>query len=147
MKNQILTKNALLSVLLVAGLMLIESCKDSELTPQETTKAVLISSGGWKVQTVTVDNTDKTSVYSGLAITFTESGFTATNGVPIWPASGTWSFTDEAGKNIKLGTGLEISIEEASKTKLVLKLNWNNTTLGSGRVTSVGGVNVFSFGK
>ena len=147
MKNKILSKTALLSVLLITGLMLIESCKDSPLSAVEQTKAILISSGGWKMQTVTVDNTDKTSVYSGLAITFTETGFTATNGVPIWPVSGTWSFSDETGKNIKLGTGLEISIEEASKIKLVLKLNWDKTTLGPGRVTSVGGVNVFSFGK
>ena len=45
------------------------------------------------------------------------------------------------------GDGLPIAIEEATATKLVLKFNWDQNTLGSGRNSSVKGQNIFTFGK
>ena len=99
------------------------------------------------MSSVTVDGADKTSIYKDLKLTFTSTGFTSVNGGVVWPASGTWQFTDGTGKNITRGDGLQIAIDEASTSKLVLKLTWNQTTLGPGRVNSLMGVNVFSFGK
>lgn len=146
MKTKILTY--IVGITLICGLLFIQSCgsKGSDPSPADQMKAILIA-GAWNLQTVSVDGVDKTSVYTGLTIKFTDGNFTTTNGRAVWPASGTWQFADDTGKNITRGDGLSIAIEEATSTKLVLKFNWNQNTLGSGRISSVKGQNIFTFGK
>ena len=100
-----------------------------------------------QVQTVQVDAVDKTTVYKDLKLTFTATGFTATGGGSVWPATGTWKFADDTGKVITRGDGLSINLMEVSATKLVLTLTWTKTTLDGGRVEAVAGQNVFTFGK
>lgn len=134
--------------IIFCGLLVLQSCggKGSDPSPADQMKTIL-TSGTWNLQTVSVDGVDKSSVYTGLTVRFTEGNFTTTNGRVVWPASGTWQFTDDTGKNITRGDGLAISIEEAITSKLVLKLTWSQTTLGQGRSNSVKGVNIFMFGK
>ena len=96
---------------------------------------------------VTVDGTDKTSVYTGLTLSFTDTNYTTTNGGVVWPASGTWSFADATGKLITRSDGLSITVEEAIATSIKLKLTWEEGALGGGRAAAVAGVHVFSFGK
>ncbi len=138
--NKTINMGAFLSLLL-----LIISCGGSDPAPteQEVVTEALVS-GTWKVQSVTVDGADQSSIYTGLIINFTATGFSASNGSPVWPASASWSFTDDLAKTIIID-GLEISIVEASSVKLVLKLTWNKTTLGPGRVASLSGQNIFTF--
>lgn len=99
----------------------------------------------WKLSVATVDGTDKTFLYDGLTITFTSSGYTATNGLPIWPASGTWSFKDSNAQTMIRNDGLEIEITEASETELKLTFTWFKTTYVSGRSESITGFHVFTF--
>jgi len=134
--------------IIFCGLLVLQSCggKGSDPSPADQMKTIF-TSGTWNLQTVSVDGVDKSSVYTGLTVRFTEGNFTTTNGRVVWPASGTWQFTDDTGKNITRGDGLAISIEEAITSKLVLKLTWSQTTLGQGRSNSVKGVNIFTFGK
>ena len=101
----------------------------------------------WKMQSVTVDGTDKTSVYKDLSLKFTASGFTSTNGGVIWPVTGTWSFADADATAIKRDDGLEVKLQDITDTSLKLALTWSKTTLGPGRVGSISGQHVFSFGK
>ncbi|MBX2895507.1 MAG: hypothetical protein KF763_08690 [Cyclobacteriaceae bacterium] len=107
----------------------------------------LLTSGTWALQTVSVSGVDQTAVYTGLTLRFTDTNFTATNGRVIWPALGTWQFSDDTGKIIQRNDGLLITIETATTSTLVLKLNWDETTLGSGRVSSVEGAHTFNFTK
>ena len=107
----------------------------------------ILTSGAWKIQSVAVDGADQTNVYKGLSLSFTNTLVNATNGGAVWLASDTWKFADETGKSITRGDGIQVTVEEATATKLVLKLTWTKTTLGSGRINSVKGVNVFTFGK
>jgi hypothetical protein len=106
-----------------------------------------LTSGTWNVSRVTVDGIDKTSLFTGMKLTFTTTGYTATNGEPVWPASGTWTFGDAEKKMVKRDDGVEVSIQSLDDNSLTLSLNWNKTTLGSGRNTSVGGVHVFELVK
>jgi hypothetical protein len=122
------------------------SDEPSSPTEMEEIKASM-TSDTWNVQSVDVDGIDETSVYSSLKLKFTETTFTSTNGGPIWPATGTWSFADKTGKLVKRGDGIEITIDEASTTLLRLKLNWTETTLGGGRTNSVSGQHIFTFIK
>jgi hypothetical protein len=119
---------------------------DPSPTEIEEIKASM-TSGTWKVQSVDVDGIEKTSVYSSLKLTFTETTFTSTNGGAIWPATGTWSFADKTGKLVKRGDGVEITVDESSTTLLKLKLSWAETTLGGGRTSSVSGQHIFTFIK
>jgi len=136
----------LLPVVLMVMLSGLMSCDDDEPTAQETATNLLTSST-WKIKTVSVDATDRTSVYPGLALTFTATGYTTTNGGVIWPASGTWSFKDQTATVITRNDGLEITIQELTETSLKLSFNWTKTTLGSGRVQSVSGLHILTFSK
>lgn len=134
-------------IVVVALIINLSGCsKGSEISKQEEVTAAL-TSGQWKIKTVIVDGVDKTGVYKDLSLTFTATGFTTTNGGVVWPASGTYTFTDANATVLKRNDGLEIQIQEATTTSLRLGLTWAKTTLGAGRIESVGGQNVFSFGK
>ena len=141
---------------LIAGVLAfqLQSCgSKGDPTPKETdaqkNEKILTSSvtSGWSVQSVMVDGVDDTSIYSKLKLSFTEGSFTATNGDPIWPASGTWKFTDDSGQTIQRGDGLIIGVDEITSTTLTLSLTWTETTLGPGRVKSTSGKHVFKLGK
>ncbi len=113
---------------------------------QDEVKAKLISPT-WKIQSVSVDGTDKTSLYKDLSVKFTATGFTSTSGGAIWPASGTWSFTSDDASAIKRDDGLVVTLQEVTDTSLKLALTWSKTTIGPGRTGSVSGNHLFSFGK
>ncbi len=136
----------LLPVVLMVMLSGLMSCDDDEPTAQETATN-LLTSAVWKIKTVTVDAVDKSSIYPGLTLTFTATGYTTTNGGAIWPASGTWSFTDQTATVITRNDGLEITIQELTETSLKLAFNWTKTTLGSGREQSLSGQHVLSYSK
>jgi hypothetical protein len=100
----------------------------------------------WVIQSVTVDGVDKTDIYKNLTLKFTATTYTTTNGAPVWPASGTWSFTNETGTTVKRDDNTEITVE-ATDTSLKLGLTWSQTTVGPGRTESVEGQHVFTFKK
>lgn len=137
-----------LSIGCLCSLIYLGSCgsKGDDPSPVDEMRTVL-TSGTWNLQTVLVGGVDQTAVYTGLTLRFTDTNFTATNGRVVWPASGTWQFSDETGKIIQRNDGLLITIETATTNSLVLKLNWDETTLGSGRVASVEGAHTFNFTK
>jgi hypothetical protein len=142
------TKNINLKICLFLLTLLIVSCGgDPEPTAAEKNTELMTASGAWKLQNVLVDGTDKTSVYSGLTIQFTETAFTTTNGGVVWPASGSWSFKDDSGTVINRNDGIEIKLVEVSTSKLVLQLTWTKLTIGPGRVSSLSGSHTFTFGK
>ena len=142
---------AVVIINLLLIILALTSCGGGDPTPtpvskQDEVKAKL-TSPTWKMQSVTVDGADKTTLYKDLTLKFTASGFTSTNGGAIWPASGTWTFTNEEATAIKRDDGLEVALQEVTDTSLKLAMTWSKTTLGPGRVESVSGKHVFSFGK
>ncbi len=144
---------AFLLIATVATLIHLSGCKGGAADPtpapaskQEEVKAIL-TLPTWKMQSVTVDGTDKTSIYKDLSLKFSATGFTSTNGGAVWPASGTWSFTNADATAVKRDDGLEVKLQEVTSTSLKLALTWSKTTLGPGRKESVNGQHVFSLGK
>jgi len=129
-------------------LIYLSSCggKGSDPSPQDQVRSIL-TSGTWNLQGTTVDGVDQSSVYAGLTLRFTDTNFTATNGRVVWPATGTWQFADESGETFVRNDDVVVTIDNATSNNLVLRLTWNETTLGNGRSASVEGVNVFSFTK
>ena len=137
----------LLSLLMIAGVMLISSCeKKTEISVADAVKAKLTAST-WKLKSVDVSGKDQTSVYKGLTLTFTTTSFTTTNGGTVWPVTGTWEFKTPDATAIVRDDKLEVTIQEVTETSLKLALTWSKNTFTSGRVEAVSGAHVFTFSK
>ena len=128
-----------------AVIISVQGCKD-EVPETDRVKGILKAST-WTMQTVVVDAVDQSTVYKGLTLNFTDTGYSSTNGGVVWPASGTWVFADASAKTITRNDNLAITITEVTDAKLILSLTWTKTTLSGGRVESVKGLNVFTFTK
>ncbi|MBX2896895.1 MAG: hypothetical protein KF763_15720 [Cyclobacteriaceae bacterium] len=149
-KFKISVLKLLLVIFSVSALFFISGCKKKEDDPKPSKQdevTSVLTSATWKVSSVTVDGVDKTELYAGLTLRFTPTNYTSTNGVPVWPATGAWSFTTEEANAFQRSDGVLVEIIEVTATSLKLKLDWDETTLGSGRVGSVEGDHVFSFVK
>lgn len=134
------------SLILILAVVFLSSCGGSDPSITDVNQG-LLSSGTWKISNVNVDGTDQTSLFTGLTLQFTATNYTTTNGEPVWPASGTWSFTDDTATAVKRSDGVVVGISSISETSLVLTLTWDKTTLGTGRVNSVKGAHTFTFTK
>jgi hypothetical protein len=131
-----------------ALLATLSSCKGDDPSVTEAQKITnLLTGSPWKIQSVTVDNVAHDELYPNLSVTFTSTGFTATNGLLVWPTTGTWTFTDKTATTFSRNDGVEVTINEISDTRLVLSLTWTKTTLGGGRANSLSGKNVFTLTK
>lgn len=147
------TKNIITQIMtvvaagLVAGVtsLTFSSCKKHTPTVKETNTKML-TSHQWKISTLKIDNTDQTSLYPGMTLTFTSDAYTSTNGTPVWPGSGTWTFSDD-GLTITRNDGLVIAVSDISDNTLVLEFDWSKTTFSGGRQSSVQGHHVFTFIK
>lgn len=140
---------------MMGGLLASVSCgKSDDTTPdtpqtkQEEVTQALVGSGGsgktWKIQSLTVDGVDETSTVKGMTIKFSSTTFTVTNGGPVWPSNGSWTFSSTEASSIKLDNGTEVKVE-VTDTTLKLSLTWNKNTFGPGRVESISGQQVFVF--
>jgi hypothetical protein len=131
-------------VTLLAALTIINSgCDDGdENGGTELTFANSVKGKTWKLSSAKVDGVDKTDVYKGLTMTFNEGTYAATNGDPLFKTTGTWK---ELTKNeeVEFDGVLPAEVVLVSKDKFTLKFSWDDTTYGSGRVSSVEGDHEF----
>ena len=131
---------------IVISLLVLSACGDSSPSATEIT-ANQLKANTWRISSVMVDATDQTALFTNMTLSFTASEYTTTNGKAVWPASGTWSFTDNTAKKIKRSDNVEVTIIEINDTSLKLSLNWATNSFGPGRVESVAGNHLFSFVK
>ena len=138
-----------LSIFITYALFLAMSCRDDD--PQATeTNLQRLAAHKWKLISVTVDGVDKTDLFTGLTLQWSQDKtFVATNGGEMWPSNGTWSVTDDSGKTLLVSLNdpdhVEVTIQTLDDSTLVISLHWNKTTLGSGRASSIAGDYVFEF--
>jgi hypothetical protein len=130
----------------IIALLLLAACGGDDPKPSAVEIVQQrLTSATWLLETVTVDGSNQTELYEGLTLTFTKSGYTSTGGEPVWQASGLWSFTDETALNILRDDGVNLTIVTLTDATLSIKLIWNDTTLGTGRSSSIAGEYVFTF--
>lgn len=135
-------------LVLAVAICTLPGCKpDPPEVPKKDVVTNQLKSGIWKINTVTVDGVAST-LFDGMTLAFTATGFTSTNATPVWPASGTWSFVNADDANeLKRNDNVNVKIDAISETGLTLSLTWNKTTLGNGREQSVSGKHVFNLRK
>jgi hypothetical protein len=155
MKSKKIIYSALMGAALISTFMMhLSSCKGKDPEPSAGDLAIasLIASP-WKVKVVTVDNQDKTSLFTGFTIAFSKSGaadgsYSSTNGGLVWPATGQWTISDPlVAGSFKRNDGLDVQLIEVTTTSLKMSLNWSKNTFGPGRVESISGQHVFTMGK
>lgn len=133
------------SAVAVVTLVTLSGCgEEPSLSAVEQTLTKMMAKT-WTVQNVNISGVDATQSYATMTLKFTETAYTATNGGVVWPASGTWQFTDVTATKVNRNDGLEVTIVEASEAVLKLSFTWTKTTFGGGRSQSVAGVHVFTF--
>lgn len=135
-----------ISFLLILGIALLSGCKNesTDPTPQDNQKVLLINNGvSWVLGSVTKDGLDVSDQFSGFKLTVGDFTYTTTNALAsAWPASGTWSFANEAGTLIRRSDGVQISVQVSATS---LKLTFFVSGLGTGgRAKGVDGEYVFN---
>ncbi len=143
--------NLLTLIVTISGLITFSNCGSGDPTPAKTESQrvtdLLVTSPAWKIQRAAVDGIDESSLFKNLTITFTTNRFSTTNGGSVWPAIGTWAFTDDTAKSFKRDDGTVVSVDNITDSELGLSLTWNKTTFAGGRTGSISGKNVFTLGK
>jgi len=135
--------------LLCAVMIALDACKgggDPEPETESERVTKLLTTGTWKLNSLTIDGVAKSS-FDGMTITFTNGSYTSTKGEPVWPSSGTWSLSDATAKTISRSDQTPVSIDAIDANNLTLSLTWTKTTLGPGRASSIAGKHTFVMGK
>lgn len=143
-RKKLYTFEIVFVVILIAIILVVCGCSKDD-PESKTAKTERMLKASWKLNKLTVDGTDQTTLYSDLSITVTAGTYTAQNGEPIWPAAGTWRLTDAT--TINRDNDFSIKIESITETTLTLSLEWQDTTIGQGRVASIAGEHLFEFVK
>ncbi len=135
----------LISTALIIAVILSTGCKkkNDDPTPQDNQKKLLINNGvAWILGSVTKDGLDVTDQFQGFQLIVGDFTFSTSKSLPsAWPASGTWSFANEAGTLVNRNDGVQIQVQVSATS---LKLTFSVTGLGGGgRVGSVDGGYVF----
>lgn len=125
MKKQIIF---LLVFLLVC--LLLFSC-EAELTPNES-KEKALKAATWKLQSSKI-GVVASNLYNGLSLTFTKVAYMASDSGDIWGTLGTRVFVGMDGKEIELGNGLEVQINQISSTGITISFFWDKTIVVHGR--------------
>ena len=131
---------------LLALSIVLFSCGKDDPSQADKVRSML-TSGAWKVQSVTVDDQDALDFFTNLSVTFTKTGFTTSNPGPIWPASGSWDFSNAEATHILRGDGLDITIDALSDTEFRCTLYWDELVVGPGRADAIVGTHKFVFTK
>ncbi|WP_422354153.1 hypothetical protein [Roseivirga pacifica] len=136
---------ALLLVLVALFLMgFLTSCKDDDgpLTPSARELAFEKLSGDWDLGNgagrIEVDGTDVSANYPGFTLSFTDGGYTTTNGADLFNASGTWQWTDEDAKMLSLDDGKEVTITLLNENRFTFTFTHAGGSSANGINTSNG---------
>ncbi|MEJ0030699.1 MAG: hypothetical protein WDO15_10170 [Bacteroidota bacterium] len=157
MKHIDILKSFLSIAFLIVIVVMFDSCKGGGDDPvrgpgtgnnqtESDRVSGLLTSSPWKIKSLTIDGVSK-NLYPNLAVTFTKTGFTSTGGTSVWPATGSWTFTDDTATSFKRDDQTVVAIETIDQNNLTMSLTWSQTSLGPGRVSSVAGKHVFVMGK
>lgn len=147
------TKKILLAIM-ITSIAALSSCggDDSPVPVVDPTLEIIEGlSKTWSVTSVTLDNSDETTDWSGFTLNFDLSkGFTASDlsdeSVLVWPTSGSYSFPNANNANIILRSdGVQITIEDLTETSA--RLVFNITGRSGGRINGLVGEWVFDLGN
>ncbi|MFY0591766.1 hypothetical protein [Roseivirga sp.] len=77
---------------------------------------------------IAVDGTDVSANYPGFALSFSDGTYATTNGADLFDATGTWEWTDEQARSLRLNDGKEINIQTLTDNKFVFGFSLSGAT-------------------
>ncbi len=99
----------------------------------------------WSLNSVTNDNLDVTSQFTGFTLTVTgNQTYSTTNGGNAWPASGTFEVLQQNLDILRRDDNVEVNIVSITDTALVLSFNVNSVR---GSAHGITGSFVFNLNK
>jgi len=138
-------RNLALGIASVVMLVVMQGCGKNPPSAKDVNTGML-KAHAWNLSSLSVDGVDKTSLYTGMTLAFAAGTYTATHGDPVWPASDTWTLSDD-GKTITRGDGVTAAVTAITGDGLTLTLTWSKNTFAGGRTASVAGSHIFTFVK
>ena len=129
----------------LVGMLFHCSCDHHKETELERVNRML-TAAKWTINGVSEDGVDQTASYQKMTLTFTAGSYKVSDGGAIWPSQGAWKLNDDA-KSFVREDGLVIQILKIGESDLSLSFYWPRTTFGPGRLKSIHGNYIFSFGK
>ncbi|MHA7101883.1 hypothetical protein, partial [Roseivirga pacifica] len=81
---------------------------------------------------IEVDGTDVSANYPGFTLSFTDGGYTTTNGADLFNASGTWQWGDEEARTIKVDDGKEVTISLLNANRFTFTFSHSGTNSAAG---------------
>jgi hypothetical protein len=133
-------------MLSVVILLAQSACSRDDDDPSVRDKTLsMLKSKTWHIESVTVDEVDKTADYAGMTLSFTDNKVTVVNAGAGWPSQDAWQFTDDQAIAILRGDGVEIELVTLTAETLALEFLWNTPAYGPGRAQSITGDYVFTF--
>jgi hypothetical protein len=138
-----------LCILILLNFIRCDEEKPTPATPETEQQRVrkFLTTGTWKFESLAIDGQRENDLYPNLTIKFTDTGFTSTNGSPVWPASGTWQFSNEQATKINRGDNIELTITSVTANIFQFKLTWGLTIFDDGRNEALAGLHVFTMRK
>ncbi|MGW8124172.1 hypothetical protein ACV07N_16050 [Roseivirga echinicomitans] len=139
-------KTKIISVLVLLVMIIIGCGTVDPSDPTAKELAFEKLAGDWTYGTkgqISLDGQDVSLNYPGFALSFTEGGYTTTNGGDLFKATGTWTWANEAAGSINLDTGEEVTIIDLSLTHF----EFSFTHTGGGVAAGTAGNYVVSLEK
>jgi hypothetical protein len=136
---------AVITLLLVVTTLIFNGCKKGD-DPDPAVEKFKQLSGVWRLGTITNDGLDVTTQYIDFTLTINpDKTFVTTNGNNPWPDSGTLEFTGNDLDRWLRNDGIEITIQNATTSSLVLSMT--QSSIANGRESGVTGQFIFSLIK
>ncbi len=108
--------------MILAAIIMMGCNNDDPLAPTLNELAYEKLAGQWSIAqfgSIKVDGADVSANYPGFSLSFTEGGYTTTNGGDLFSASGTWEWLGEEGNQVALDDGKEITLTSLTLSRFV----------------------------
>ncbi|OEK00318.1 hypothetical protein BFP97_01775 [Roseivirga sp. 4D4] len=122
-----------ISMMFVLAILLVSACNNDD--PEGVSfqdEAFESLAGEWTFGidgSIVVDGTDVSANYPGFSLSFADGTYQTSNGADLFNASGTWGWTDEQARTIRLdGNGLDITIQTLTVNRFVFSFSFAGAT-------------------
>jgi len=137
---KILNKFSYLVLVFVASVFLLSCGSDEEIEKTEQELFTINISDTWSAKTVVVDNI-AIEGFDNFTLTVGDGTYSTTNGNGLWPASGSWSFSNSGITSITRDDAIVMSVNLIDDNNLEISFTYD---LSGGRVAGVNDNFVFS---
>lgn len=118
--------------MLFALIIATSSCKsDDPMINISQEEAFMRLAGQWAFGvngSIVLDGTDVSANYPGFALSFANGTYTTTNSAELFSASGTWEWTDQEARSLRLDNDKSITILALTENSFIFNFSFSRST-------------------